>query len=252
MFTHFAPLEQFEIIPIISIIALPTFYFAITNSTIFTIIIFSILCLILNILKPNIKIIPTRWQSLVEEIYIFCKDLAETNIGSQGTKFFPLIFFLFSFLLLSNLIGMIPYSFTITSHVFVTFSLALTLFLGINIIAITTHKLHFFGFFIPNGTPTALIPAFFVIEVVSYLARVFSLAIRLFANMVSGHTLLKIIAGFAWTMLSLGGIWTILHIFPLVIVICVTGLELGIAVLQAYVFTVLICLYLNDAIHLSH
>jgi len=133
----------------------------------------------------------------VEEIYLFCKDLVETNIGTQGTKFFPFIFFLFSFLLISNLIGMIPYSFTVTSHVFVTFGLALTLFLGINIIAFSIHKLHFFGFFIPNGTPPALIPMFFVIEIASYLARVFSLAIRLFANMVSGHTLLKIIAGFA-------------------------------------------------------
>jgi len=252
MFTHSAPLEQFEIIPIISIIALPTFYLAITNSTIFILIILSLFCTLLNIIKPNIKIIPTRWQSLIEEIYLFCKDLVETSIGVQGTKFFPFIFFLFSFLLISNLIGLIPYSFTITSHVFITFGLSLTLFLGINIIAIKKHKLHFFGFFIPNGTPMALIPMFFIIEFASYLARVFSLAIRLFANMVSGHTLLKIIAGFAWTMLSLGGVWTILHIFPLLLVIAVTGLELGIASLQAYVFTILVCLYLNDAIHLAH
>jgi ATP synthase subunit 6 len=153
---------------------------------------------------------------------------------------------------LTNLIGMIPYSFTITSHLFITFSLALTIFIGINIIAIKKHKLHFLGFFLPSGVHIALAPLLVPIEVVSYVARVFSLAIRLFANMMSGHTLLKIIAGFAWTMISFGGVWYILQLFPLLIIIAVTVLELGIAILQAYVFTILICLYLNDAINLTH
>lgn len=147
---------------------------------------------------------------------------------------------------------MIPYSFTITSHLFITFGLALTLFLGINIIAIKIYKLHFLGFFLPNGVSIVLAPLLVPIELVSYIARVFSLAIRLFANMMSGHTLLKIIAGFAWTMLSLGGVWYFLQLFPLIIIIAVTILELGIALLQAYVFTVLVCLYLKDALYLSH
>jgi ATP synthase subunit 6 len=133
----------------------------------------------------------------VEEIYLFTKTLVEKNIGEYGLQFFPFIFFLFSFLVLTNLIGMIPYSFTITSHLFITFSLALTLFIGINIIAIKKHKLHFLGFFLPSGVHIALAPLLVPIELVSYVARVFSLAIRLFANMMSGHTLLKIIAGFA-------------------------------------------------------
>jgi ATP synthase subunit 6 len=134
---------------------------------------------------------------VLEEVFLFNKNLVEKNIGQEGLQFFPFIFFLFSFLVLSNLIGMVPYSFTITSHLFVTFSLALTLFIGINIIAIKIHKLHFFGFFLPSGVSITLAPLLVPIELVSYVARVFSLAIRLFANMMSGHTLLKIIAGFA-------------------------------------------------------
>lgn len=151
-----------------------------------------------------------------------------------------------------NLIGLIPYSFTVTSHIFITFSLALTLFLGINIIAIKKHKLHVFSFFLPHGVHIALTPLLVPIEILSYVARVFSLAIRLFANMMSGHTLLKIIAGFAWTMLSFGGIWYVIQVVPLVVIVAVTALELGIALLQAYVFTILICLYLRDALYLTH
>jgi len=246
------PLEQFDIIPIIPIFNFKNLYLSITNSTLFTLFTFILFLTLFYFLTLNTKIIPTRWQLILEEVFLFSKDLIEKNIGPQGLVFFPFIFFLFSFLIISNLICMIPYSFTITSHLFVTFSLALMLFIGINIIAIKKHKLHFLGFFLPNGVHIALAPLLIPIELVSYIARVFSLAIRLFANMMSGHTLLKIIAGFAWTMLSFGGIWYMLSLFPLIIIIAVTVLELGIALLQAYVFTILICLYLNDAMHLSH
>jgi ATP synthase subunit 6 len=246
------PLEQFEIISIIPLFHIKNLYLHITNSTLFTLLSLTLMLLFFQVINLSNKLIPTRWQSILEEIFLFSKTLIEKNIGPKGLQFFPFIFFLFSFLIISNLIGMIPYSFTITSHIFVTFSLALTLFIGINIIALKIHKLHFFGFFLPSGIHFALAPLLVPIELVSYIARVFSLAIRLFANMMSGHTLLKIIAGFAWTMLSFGGIWYILHLFPLIIIIAVTILELGIALLQAYVFTILICLYLNDAINLSH
>lgn len=249
---HFTPLEQFEIISIIPFFHYKNLYLNITNSTLFTFLSLSLLILSFQLININNKIIPTRWQSILEEIFLFSKNLVEKNIGQKGQQFFPFIFFLFSFLIISNLIGLIPYSFTITSHIFVTFSLALTLFIGINIIAFRLHQLHFFGFFLPSGIHFALAPLLVPIELVSYIARVFSLAIRLFANMMSGHTLLKIIAGFAWTMLSFGGIWYILHLFPLTVIVAVTILELGIALLQAYVFTILICLYLNDAINLSH
>ena len=246
------PLEQFEIISFIPLFKLHNIYLNITNSTLFTLLSLSLILLLFQFINLNNKIIPTRWQSIVEETFIFNKTLVEKNIGTKNLHYFPFIFFLFSFLTASNLIGMIPYSFTITSHIFITFSLALTLFIGINIISIKKHKLHFLGFFLPNGIHIALAPLLVPIEIASYISRVFSLSIRLFANMMSGHTLLKIIAGFAWTMLSFGGIWYFLQLFPLIIISAVTILELGIALLQAYVFTILICLYLNDAINLSH
>jgi ATP synthase subunit 6 len=252
MFSHFTPLEQFDIVAIVPIFQISNLYLYITNSTIFTALTGFILIIFLQFIYLNTKVIPTKWQSILEEVFLFTKTLVEKNIGQQGLQFFPFIFFLFSFLVISNLIGMIPYSFTITSHIFVTFSLALTLFIGINVIAIKTHKLHFLGFFLPSGVHIILAPLLVPIELISYIARVFSLAIRLFANMMSGHTLLKIIAGFAWTMISFGGVWYFLQLFPLLIIIAVTVLELGIAILQAYVFTILVCLYLNDALHLAH
>ena len=195
--TYHTPLEQFEIISLLPIISGKHFYLAITNSTLFAFLILSIFILTFQFNQIAIRIIPTRLQSLLEECFLFCQTLVEKNIGPKGLPFFPAIFFLFSFLLLSNLIGLIPYSFTITSHIFVTFGLALMLFIGINIIALRAHKLQFFGFFLPSGIHIALAPLLVPIEIVSYIARVFSLAIRLFANMMSGHTLLKIIAGFA-------------------------------------------------------
>lgn len=252
MLDHCTPLEQFDIIALFPIFKISNVYLYITNSTIFTALTGLSLIFLLHLVSLNTKIVPTNWQSVLEEVYLFTKLLVEKNIGQLGLQFFPVIFFLFSFLVLSNLIGMVPYSFTITSHIFVTFSLAFTLFIGINIIAVRTHKLHFLGFFLPSGVHIALAPLLVPIELVSYVARVFSLAIRLFANMMSGHTLLKIIAGFAWTMISFGGVWYFLQLFPLMIIIAVTVLELGIAILQAYVFTILICLYLNDALNLAH
>ena len=246
------PLEQFEIISILPLFHFKNIYLNITNSSLFTFLNLSLMLLLFQFINMNNKVIPTRWQSVLEEVFLFTKTLVEKNIGPQSLEYFPFIFFLFSFLTISNLIGMIPYSFTITSHIFITFSLALTLFIGINLIAIKKHKLHFLGFFLPSGIHIALAPLLVPIEIASYLSRVFSLSIRLFANMMSGHTLLKIIAGFAWTMLSFGGIWYFLQLFPLIIIIAVTILELGIAILQAYVFTILICLYLNSAINLAH
>jgi len=145
---------------------------------------------------------------------------------------------------------MIPFSFTVTSHIVVTLGLATMAFFGINVIAIRTHGFHALSFFLPAGAPIALAPLLVAIEIVSYSFRVVSLALRLFANMMSGHCLLKILAGFAWTMLAAGGILTLLHILPLVVIFAIVGLELAIAFLQAYVFTVLLCIYLNDAISL--
>ena len=145
---------------------------------------------------------------------------------------------------------MIPYSFTVTSHIAVTLALATMAFVGINVIGIKTHGFHMLSLFLPSGAPIALAPLLIAIELVSYSFRVISLALRLFANMMSGHCLLKILAGFGWTMLSSGGVLSVIHIMPLLVIFAIIGLELSIAFLQAYVFTVLLCIYLNDAISL--
>lgn len=145
---------------------------------------------------------------------------------------------------------MVPYSFTVTSHIIFTFGLALSIFIGVNIIGIQTHGINFFSLFLPRGVPLFIVPLIITIELLSYSIKVFTLSIRLFANMTSGHTLLKIIAGFAWTMLSAGGLLAVFHLIPLGLLVALTGLELAIAGLQAYVFTLLTCIYLNDVLEL--
>jgi F-type H+-transporting ATPase subunit a len=195
-------------------------------------------------------LVPSRWQSFVEMIYEFVLNLVEEQIGSAGKKYFPLIFTTFTFLLFSNLIGMIPYSFTTTSHLIVTFTLSVSIFIGVTIIGFQKHGIHFFSFLLPPGAPLALAPFLVVIELVSYSFRAISLGVRLFANMMAGHTLVKILSGFAWTMMSLGGVMFVASFIPFAVVFALTFLEVGVACLQAYVFTILTCIYLNDAIHL--
>ena len=239
VFVH-TPLEQFEIIPLLP--------FNITNATVFTVLAITTFSLLLHFGTYNSTLVPNRWQSVIELLYGIILDMVQDTLGEAGVRYFPFIFTTFTFILSCNLLGMIPYTFTVTSHILITFSLGLATFTGINIIAFRKHGLHFLSFFLPKDVPFVLIPFLVVLEFVSYIFRVFSLSIRLFANMMAGHTLLKILAGFAWTMLSVGGIFYVLHLFPLAIVFALTGLELGIAFLQAYVWTILVCIYLNDAI----
>ena len=176
--------------------------------------------------------------------------MVQNQVGPAGRPYFPFIFTLFVFILGANLIGMIPYSFTSTSHIVVTFGLSLSIFIGVTLLGFLTHGLHFLSFFLPGGAPLALAPLLVVLEVVSYSFRAISLGVRLFANMMAGHTLVKILSGFSWTMLSVGGLLGVGALGPFLVVFALTGLELGVASLQAYVFTILTCIYLNDAIHL--
>jgi F-type H+-transporting ATPase subunit a len=165
------------------------------------------------------------------------------NVGQEGRKYFPLIFSLFMFVLFGNLLGMIPYSFTYTSHIIVTFAMAAVVFIGVTIIGFKKHGLHFLSFLMPAGVPVFMAPLIVPIEILSYFTRPVSLALRLFANMTAGHTMLKVFAGFV----ALLGVFGVV---PLLLVAALTGLELIIAFLQAYVFTILTCVYLNDALHL--
>ena len=180
---------------------------------------------------------------MAEVTYEFVAGMVRENVGLEGRKYFPFIFSLFMFVLFGNMLGMIPYSFTFTSHIIVTFTMAAVVFLGTTVIGFARHGIGFFSFFLPAGTPWFVAPILIPIEVISYFTRPISLSLRLFANMTAGHTLLKVFAGFVVTMGLAGFV-------PLVFVIALTGLEFLIAFLQAYVFAILSCIYLSDAIHL--
>ena len=188
-------------------------------------------------------LVPGRWQVLAEIAYEFIANMIRDNVGQEGRRYFPFIFTLFMFVLAGNILGMIPYSFTFTSHLIVTFGMAAVVFIGVTIIGIMKHGIKFFGFFLPHGVPWFLAWLIIPIEILSYLSRPVSLSLRLFANMTAGHTMLKVFAGFIFALGAVG-------IAPFVMVVALTGLEFVIAFLQAYVFAILTCVYLNDALHL--
>ncbi|MBJ6361773.1 F0F1 ATP synthase subunit A [Paenibacillus sp. MAHUQ-46] len=245
----YSPLEQFTIISIIPV-KIGNLYFSFTNSSLYILLAISIAITLFSAVTTNGGfLIPRRWQSVVELIYEFVVGLVQEQITSvKGQQYFPIIFTLFIFLLFTNLIGMIPYSFTATSHFAVTFGLSISMFIGITLIGFYNHGLHFFSLFLPKGAPLALAPLLVVLELISYSFRAISLGVRLFANMMAGHTLVKILSGFAWTMLSVGGILAVASVIPFVVVFALTGLEIGVACLQAYVFTILVCIYINESI----
>ena len=223
---------------------------SITNSTLFAVIgcgFFLSLSYMIYILN---NFITNQLQYVSKEHFFVVLGLISENIGVAGKKYFSLVFSLFSFILFANLIGMVPYSFTITSHLILTFGCALLFFLGINYIGIAKHKQHFLSLFLPSGSTVFLAIILIPIELISYLFRVVSLPVRLFANMMAGHTLLKVIAGFAWTMMTANAVIFFFHYLPTLLLIILMGLELGVGIIQAYVFSILVCMYLNDALHL--
>lgn len=251
-----SPLEQFEIIPLIPM-KIGNLYFSFTNSSLFMLLTLSLVLLLVYFVtkKGGGNLVPNAWQSLVELIYDFVLNLVNEQIGGLSgnvkQKFFPCILVTFTFLLFCNLQGMIPYSFTVTSHFLITLGLSFSIFIGITIVGFQKNGLHFLSFLLPAGVPLPLAPFLVLLELISYCFRALSLGIRLFANMMAGHSLVKILSGFAWTMLCMNDLlYFIGDLGPLFIVLALTGLELGVAILQAYVFTILICIYLNDAINL--
>ena len=246
--TSYSPLEQFEITPIFSFL-IPA-KIAFTNSSFFLLITIFVTLAFFIIILSNSTVVPNRWQSITEMTYEFVQGMLYEALQERGNDFFPIIFTTFVFVFACNILGMVPYTFTVTSHIIFTFSLGMIIFLGLNIIGLRKHGLHFFSLFLPPGAPLALALLLVPIELISYVFRVIALSVRLFANMMAGHTLLKILATFAWKMLTIGGIFLIIQLFPLAVIIAITGLELAIAFLQAYVWTTLTCLYLSDALNL--
>ncbi len=240
-----SPLEQFKIDRLIHI-PLGGIDASFTNSSLFMLVAIALITLFLTLAMRQSALVPGRWQSMAELSYEFVGKMIRDNVGNGGRQYFPFIFSLFMFILFCNLLGMVPYSFTVTSQIIVTFALALLVFLGVTVIGFIRHGAHFLKLFVPSGVPLALLPLLVVIEVLSYLIRPVSLSVRLFANMLAGHTMLKVFGGFVVALGILGG-WA-----PLAFVVALTGLEIGIAILQAYVFAILTCIYLNDAINLHH
>ena len=237
-----SPLEQFEIIPYLHI-KTSNLDLSFTNSSVTMVLTVALITIFLTATVNTRSLIPTRMQLISEMSYNFIAQLLKDTVGNEGKQYFPFVFTIFMFVLIGNMLGMIPYSFTFTSHIIVTFALATIVFIGVTILGLMKHRLHFFSFFVIPGLPWYILPLLIPIEIISYLSRPISLSVRLFANMLAGHTLLKVFAGFVVT-LGIAGV------LPLAFVVALTGLEILIAFLQAYVFAILTCLYINDALHL--
>ena len=236
------PLEQFTIERVVPL-HLGNIDISYTNSALLMTIAVILITALTLLSTRRAALVPGRWQSLTEMSYEFVADMVETNAGHGSQEFFPFVFTLFMFILFANFLGLVPYSFTVTSHIIITFALAAVVFIGVTIVGIAKHGFHFLRLFVPEGVPVVLLLLLVPIELLSYFIRPFTLSIRLFANMLAGHTMLAIFGGFA---ASVG----FLAIFPLAINVLLIGLELLVAALQAYVFAILTCLYLRDALHL--
>jgi F-type H+-transporting ATPase subunit a len=239
------PMHQFEIKRLIPL-ELFGFDASFTNSALFMVIAACVITLFTVYAMRGRALVPTRLQSVAEMSYEFVANMVRDNVGTSGMQYFPFVFTLFMFVLTLNMLGMLPYSFTVTSHIIVTFALAAFIFLGVTLIGFWKHGLKFFKFFVPSGVPVVMLPLLVVIEVISYLTRPISLSVRLFANMMAGHTMLKVFGAFVVALGFLGG-WA-----PLAFMVAFTGLEILVAFLQAYVFAILTCIYLNDALHMHH
>jgi F-type H+-transporting ATPase subunit a len=237
-----SPLQQFEI-KTIAAANIGGVNVSFTNSSLFMVIAITAITAFLLLGVRKRALVPGRLQSMAELMYEFVAGLVRDNVGSAGRAYFPFIFSLFMFILFCNTIGLIPYTFTVTSHIIVTFALAIVVFIGVTIVGIAKHGMKWFSYFFPPGAPIYMAPLLVPIEILSYLARPVTLALRLFANMMAGHTMLKVFAGF---VIALG----VAGVAPLAILIALYMLELIVAVLQAFVFAILTCLYLHDALHL--
>jgi F-type H+-transporting ATPase subunit a len=241
-----SPLEQFEITPLVPInVAGADLSF--TNSALWMAIAVGCAFLLIMAGTRQHAMIPGRLQAAVEMVYEFVAGILRDAAGKEGMRFFPIVFTIFMFILMGNTLGMIPGAFTFTSHIIVTFAMAIAVWLGVTIIGFWYHGAHFLHFFVPTGAPKVMLPLLVPIEIMSYCVRPISLSVRLFCNMMAGHTMLKVFAGF---IISLGAYYLVPGVAPLAITVVLIGFEFAVAFLQAYIFTVLTCIYLNDAIHM--
>jgi F-type H+-transporting ATPase subunit a len=246
------PIHQFQIHDMIPLVNMAGHEIAFTNSALMMlIIVFAVSALMIGASAPR-AVVPGRLQSIAEMSYEFVANTVRSSAGTEGMKFFPFVFTLFMFVLFANMIGLIPYSFTVTSQLIVTAALALTVFFVVIAYGFWKNGLHFLNLFVPKGVPKAILPAIVIIEVLSFISRPVSHSVRLFANMLAGHITLQVFAGFIIMLAGFGVLGWLGAALPFIMVVMLTALELLVAFLQAYVFAILTCIYLNDAIHPGH
>ena len=240
------PMHQFNVYKIGPEIKINGIDFSFTNASLFMLISAISISIFLLLGTKDKKIIPGKFQLLSEMLYNFISKMISDTAGKKAKPYFPFIFSLFIFVLFCNMVGMLPYSFTVTSHIIVTLAFAMFIFIGVTILGFVIHGFKYLKIFVPSGVPVVLLPIIMVIEIISYLSRPVSLSVRLFANMMAGHTMLKVFGGFVISLGLVAG-W-----LPLTFSVALTGLEILVAFLQAYVFAILTCIYLNDALNLHH
>ena len=246
----FSPLDQFKIAPFFSF-TLATFDLSITNFLLISLLTVGLIKVFTFFIKDSTSnsffIVPSGWQHLIEKLYTLVTQLLSDIIATGSEKYFPFVSVLFLFILSNNLIGLIPYSFTITSHITLTFFLSFSIFVAMNVIGFQKHGIELFSLFLPANTGFFLALLLVPIELISYIAKPISLGVRLFINLMAGHSLLKVIVGFSWNILLVENIKAIAFVVPLIILVLLMGLELGVALIQAYVFITLTAIYLNDS-----
>jgi F-type H+-transporting ATPase subunit a len=248
------PISQFKITKLVPI-EVGGLDLSFTNSSLFMVATTAVVATFLILSTSGRGLVPGRWQSIAEMSYEFVANTLRNAAGNEGMRFFPLVFSLFMFVLIANLIGMVPYFFTVTSHLIVTFALSMLVIGTVMIYGFAKHGAKFLKLFMPDGVPPVLYILVTPIEIISFLSRPVSLSVRLFANMLAGHITLKVFAGFVTSLIAAEGLGIMgpaLSILPLAMTVAITGLEFLVSFLQAYVFTVLTCMYLNDALHPSH
>jgi F-type H+-transporting ATPase subunit a len=246
------PIHQFQVINYFSLGKIGSVNLAFTNSALYMGIAVVLTAALMLGATARRQLVPGRMQSIAEIVYEFVAGTIRNAAGEEGLRFFPLVFSLFMFILISNLVGLIPYQFTVTSHIIITAALALLVFCTVVVYGFWKNGLHFFNLFVPKGIPWYILPLIVFIEVMSFLTRPLSHSLRLFANMLAGHITLKVFAGFVTMLGGIGIAGWLGSVVPLALTVALTGLELLVALLQAYVFTLLTCIYLNDALHPGH
>jgi F-type H+-transporting ATPase subunit a len=246
------PIHQFEIHEIVPLMKVAGRDIAFTNSALMMFIVVGAVTLLMVGASARRAVVPGRLQSIAELSYEFVANTVRSSAGTEGMKFFPFVFSLFMFILFANLIGLIPYSFTVTSQIIITAAFALLVFLIVVVYGFWRNGLHFFNLFVPKGVPKVILPGIVVIEILSFVSRPISHSVRLFANMLAGHITLQVFAAFIIMLAGAGVLGWFGAVLPFAMVVMLTALELLVAFLQAYVFAILTCIYLNDAIHPGH